>query len=312
MKIIFLGATKFSEELLNVLIKNRFEIVAIFTIPQEFTVRKNEKLKNSNFVDLKSIAEKQNIPLYYVDENKKLTTYEDIMKKLNPDIILVLGWYYIVPKNIRDISKYGACGIHASLLPRYAGWAPLVWAMINGEKETGVTFFKFDDSVDGGDIIAQESFIIEYEDTIKDVYEKATKKAIDILVNFLPKLDAVNFKKQDKTILEIYDKRTPQDGKICWNDTAINLYNFVRAQTIPYPCAFSSINGIIIKIISCRISNIDSTKYDTGEVALYSNEVLVATSDYFLEILLIDNGIALQYFRDYVNTNRLIGKKFNE
>ena len=111
-------------------------------------VRGNEKVKNSNYGDLKSISEKQNIPLYYVDENKKLGEYEDIIKVIKPDIILVLGWYYIVPKRIREIPKYGACGIHASLLPKYAGWAPLVWAMINGEKETGVTFFQFDDSVD--------------------------------------------------------------------------------------------------------------------------------------------------------------------
>lgn len=238
MKIVFLGCTKFSEELLQALVIHNFGISAIFTIPQEFTVRGNEKVKNSNYGNLKSISEKENIPLYYVDENKKLGEYEDIIKEVNPDIILVLGWYYIVPKKIREIPKYGACGIHASLLPKYAGWAPLVWAMINGEKKTGVTFFQFDDSVDGGNIIAQEQFEIEYEDTIKEVYEKATKKSAEILVNTLPILSDIQFIEQDKSKLEIWDKRTPEDGELDLSKSSEELYNFIRAQSSPYPGAF--------------------------------------------------------------------------
>lgn len=177
--------------------------------------------------------------------------------------------------------------------------------MINGEKETGVTFFKLDDSIDGGDIIAQDSFIIEYEDTIKDVYDKATIKSINILLNTLPKISEIEFKKQDKSKLEIYDKRIPQDGKINWNNKAIDLYNFIRAQSVPYPCAFSSINGVVIKIISCRISRIDSNKYRVGEIVL-GDDVLVASRDYFLEILLIDDGKMIQEFKDYIKINKLL------
>ncbi len=256
MKIVFLGCTKFSEELLQALVIHNFDISAIFTIPQEFTVRGNEKVKNSNYGDLKSISEKQSIPLYYVDENKKLGEYEDIIREINPDIILVLGWYYIVPKKIREIPRYGACGIHASLLPKYAGWAPLVWAIINGEKETGVTFFQFDDSVDGGDIIAQEKFEIEYEDTIKEVYEKATKKSAEILVKTLPILSDAKFIKQDKSKLEIWDKRTPDDGEVDFSKSSEELYNFIRAQSNPYPGAFiKTADGKKIIIEKARIED---------------------------------------------------------
>ena len=256
MKIVFLGCTKFSEELLQALVANGFDIAAIFTIPQEFMVRGNEKVKNSNYSNLKPIAEKQNIPLYYVDENKKLGEYEFIIKEINPDIILVLGWYYIVPKSIRAIPKYGACGIHASLLPKYAGWAPLVWAMINGEKETGVTFFQFDGSVDGGDIIAQERFKIEYNDTIKEVYEKATNKSIEILVKTLPILSDMQFIKQDKSKLEIWDKRTPEDGEIDLSKPSNELYDFIRAQSSPYPGAFiRTSDGKKIVIEKARIED---------------------------------------------------------
>lgn len=238
MKIVFLGCTKFSEKLLNSLISNGFDISAIFTIPQDFTVRGSEKVRNTNYADIQLIAEKENIPLYYVDENNKLGSYKDIIQEISPDIILVLGWYYIVPKEIRNIPKYGACGIHASLLPKYAGWAPLVWAMINGEEETGVTFFQFDDSVDGGDIIAQERFSINYEDTIKEVYEKATKKSAEILVKTLPILSNIQFIKQDKSKLEIWDKRTPDDGELDLSKSSEEIYNFIRAQSSPYPGAF--------------------------------------------------------------------------
>ena len=254
MKIVFLGSTKFSEHLLCTLIKNNFKVSAIFTIPKEFTIRGSEKVENKNYVDFRTISEERNIPLYYVDENKNLGTYEDIIKKINPDIVLVLGWYYIVPKKIREIPKYGACGIHASLLPKYAGWAPLVWAMINGEKKTGVTFFQFDDSVDGGDIIAQESFKIEYEDTIKEVYEKATNKSIDILMTSLPKLEKIEFKKQDKSKLEIWDKRSPSDGKIDLSKSSYEIYNFIRAQSSPYPGAFiKTVDGKKLIIEKARI-----------------------------------------------------------
>lgn len=254
MKIVFLGSTKFSEELLVFLINKGFEISAVFTIPKEFTVRGTEKVKNSNFVCLKQISKENNIPLYYVDEKNKLSSYENIIKDIEPDIILVLGWYYIVPKAIRDIPKYGACGIHASLLPKYAGWAPLVWAVINGETETGVTFFRFDDSVDGGDIISQESFAIEYEDTIKEVYEKATKKSAEVLLNSLPILDSIEFKKQDKSQLEIWEKRTPEDGEIDMSKSSLDIYNFIRAQSSPYPGAFiRTIDGKKLIIEKARI-----------------------------------------------------------
>jgi len=238
MKIIFLGCTKFSEELLKSLVDNKFDISAIFTIPQEFKVRKDEKVVNTNYVDMSTISKKNEIPLYFVDENKKLSFYENIIREINPDIILVLGWYYIIPKVIREIPKYGACGIHASLLPKYAGWSPLVWSIINGEKETGVTFFRFDESIDGGDIIAQEKFIIEFEDSIKEVYEKATKKSIEILIKSLLKIDKIVLKKQDKTKLEIYDKRNPEDGSIDFSKSSLEIYNFIRAQSSPYPGAF--------------------------------------------------------------------------
>lgn len=144
----------------------------------------------------------------------------------------------MLPKSTRELTRYGAWGIHASLLPKYAGGAPLNWAIINGEKETGVTLFRMDDGVDDGDIISQKSFLIEFEDTINEIYQKATIASKEILNEVLLNIDNIKFKPQDKRKIEIYPQRKPDDGEIDLSKTSIEIYNFIRAQSSPYPGAF--------------------------------------------------------------------------
>ena len=141
--------------------------------------------------------------------------------------------------------KYVFTGIHALLLPDYSGGAPLVWAIINGEKKTGVTFFYFDEGVDSGDIIAQEEIDIYENDTIKTLYEKAELTGKNILIKYLPLL-AVNQApriKQDESKRRIFPQRKPSDGEIDWNWESKRIKNFIRAQTKPYPGAFTLINN---------------------------------------------------------------------
>jgi methionyl-tRNA formyltransferase len=241
MKIIFLGATQFSKELLLHLLNNKITPKRIFTIPQEFNISYSDtKVTNYNFANLSNIAAQHNIPCYQVESTtgKRITDYYDELAALQPDVILVMGWYYMVPKKIRDIAKFGSWGIHASLLPKYAGGAPLVWAIINGEKETGVSLFKLDDGVDDGDIIAQQVIPIAIEDSIKEVYEKATTASKEILVTALQNIEKVIFIPQDKTKIEVWPQRKPEDGKIDLSWPAEQIYNFIRAQASPYPGAF--------------------------------------------------------------------------
>ena len=185
MNIVFFGCTSFSEKILKELIKiKHINIEAIFSIPSDFSISYNkEKVKNTNFKDLSIYSDQLEIPIYWVEskKGKKITNYSSTIKKINPDIILVMGWYYMVPKEIREIAKYGAWGIHASILPNYAGGAPLVWAIIEGQNSTGVTLFRLSNGVDDGDIISQEEFIIEENDTIREVYEKATVSSVNLL-----------------------------------------------------------------------------------------------------------------------------------
>ncbi len=258
LRFAFLGATNYSKELLLFLIENGLEPTMIFSIPEEFDISYSEKkVKNINYADLKSIAKEYKIDYYEVNSSdKKLNDYNEIIKNKNLDLLLVLGWYYMIPKKTRELTTYGAWGIHASLLPKYAGGAPLNWAIINGEKETGVTLFRMEDGVDDGDIIAQKSYSIEYEDTIKEVYVKATDASKKILNKVLHNINNVVFKAQNKKNIEVYPQRKPEDGEIDFSKTSIELYNFIRAQSSPYPGAFiRTIDGKKIIIEKVRIEN---------------------------------------------------------
>lgn len=258
MKIVFFGATTFSKEVFVELIENKFSISSVFTIPQEFNISySKEKVKNYNYSDIEFLCKEKNIPCYYIDSaetGKKTTDYFDLISDIKPDIILVMGWYYMVPKKIRDIAKYGAWGIHASMLPDYAGGAPLVWAIINGETETGVTLFKLEDGVDDGDIIVQQKISIEENDTIKEVYEKVTIVSKKILVDAIKNINSIKFLPQDKSRIKIYPQRKPDDGELDLTKPAKQLYDFVRAQSSPYPGAFiRTVDGKKLIIEKARI-----------------------------------------------------------
>lgn len=257
MKVVFFGATKFSYELAEHLLINGVNIIHFFTIPQEFPISYSKKnVVNTNFANIKSLGDKYNIPCIEVEsvKGKSINDQIGILEQLKPDIILVMGWYYMVPQKIRNTAKYGAWGIHASMLPKYAGGAPLVWAIINGEKSTGVSLFKLDDGVDDGDIIIQQEIPIEYEDTIKEVYDKVTIVSKDILLQAINSIDAIVPVSQDKSLIEVYPQRNPDDGEIDFSKTSKEIYDFIRAQSTPYPGAFfRTIDGKKIVIEKARI-----------------------------------------------------------
>ncbi len=213
----------------------------LFTIPEEFNISYSKtKVRNYTYSNLHEIAEERKIQFYEIEAGtgKKMTDFYDELAKLKPDVILVMGWFYMVPGKIRAMAKHGAWGIHASLLPKYAGGAPLVWAMINGEKETGVSLFRLDDGVDDGDIIEQRSISIAFEDTIREVYQKATVASKEILMHALTNIEQVKYNPQDKSKIEVWPQRKPEDGEINLDWPVEKIYNFIRAQSSPYPGAF--------------------------------------------------------------------------
>lgn len=260
MNYAFLGATKFSQGILEALLDANLVPSVIFTIPEEFSISYSDTLvKNSNYADLSIIATKYNIPLYEIEHGcgKKITEYKEILCNLDLDVSLVMGWYYMVPKSIRELSTHGCWAIHASLLPDYSGGAPLVWAMINGERETGVTLFRLDDGVDSGDIIAQEKFEISSSDNIASMLQLSIDKSRDIVVSAMKNIGHVKYKPQNCLDKRVYPQRSPKDGEIDLTQPSDSLYNFIRAQSSPYPGAFiRTVDGMKLVIEKARIEEL--------------------------------------------------------
>ncbi len=257
-KVVVVGTTKFSFVMLDYLISIGIEVQMVFTMPREFDISySEEKVKNYNFGDVQGLAESHKIACRTVHSEKgqRITDFHNEIEALKPDVILVLGWFYMVPEKTRNLAKYGAWGIHASMLPDYAGGAPLVWAIIEGQKETGATLFKLDNGVDDGDIIAQLPVAIDEEDTIKEVYDKVMECSKVMLNESLADVSQVEFKAQDKSKIKVYPQRTPSDGEIDWTWGAKRIKDFIRAQTKPYPGAFTYISGKKVTIWKADIED---------------------------------------------------------
>ncbi|MCI7765134.1 formyltransferase family protein [Helicobacter sp.] len=234
---IFLSSTNFGKEILQTLLNEQYIPKAIFSIPKYFSISySKEKICNCDFFDFSDFAEQYQIPFYWVESPEQtLMKYKKDIMSYNADFILVAGWYYKIPLEIYTLTRMGAFGFHNSLLPKYAGGAPLVWAMINGEKMAGVTLFRMNEVMDQGDIISQRSFLIDEKDTIAEVLEKAKRLAITMSLELFEK--PIVFTPQEEK-LQYYPQRSPKDGKIDLSWDSVTMYNFIRAQSSPYPGAY--------------------------------------------------------------------------
>lgn len=235
---VFLSATNFGNAVLEALVQKGHIPKAIFSIPQEFCISYSKtKVKNSNFYDFTQKAKELEIPIFWVESPKKtLESYAKELQEFKVDFMLVAGWYYKIPKKIYSLSKMGSFGFHNSILPNYAGGAPLVWAIINGESKSGVTLFQMEEEMDTGDIIFQEEFEISYNDSIAEVLKKAEKCAINMSLKLFSQKE-IRFIPQNAKP-KYYPQRNENDGELDLSLDSTRLYNFIRAQSSPYPGAF--------------------------------------------------------------------------
>ena len=260
MKIIFFGASKLGYSCCEALIKAGYSVVAIFTIPEEFKISYSPDKPVRNFLhaNFYQLGEKYNIPVFEVNQNIK--SYTDLIKNIQPDFILAIGWYYMIPNTIISYANKGAAGIQASLLPKGRGNSPLVWSLINGDKNTGITFFYFSDGIDNGDIIAQKEIPIDESETIRTLLDKVELASVDILLENISKIenDLVEKIPQNHDEATYYPKRSPEDGLIIWNQSPEQIMRFIRAQTKPYPGAYTIIENKKVTIWDANINYIEN------------------------------------------------------
>jgi len=229
-------------------------------------------------------------PLYILTKPSELV---NVVEKVKPNLGIVCGWYWIIKPNIINKFRRGMLGLHASLLPKYRGLSPLVWQIINGEKESGMTLFYFDEDVDSGDIVGQIRFKIKENDSIADTLNKANRISIELIDTFLPLImnDTHQRQKQDHRKASYCSQRKPEDGHINWHLSNREIHNFIRAQTYPYPGAFTYFGDK--KIIILKSTILESPYYGIPGLVtqVKSNKVVITCGQgsLYIEKVVLEN-----------------------
>lgn len=254
--------------------------------------------------DYSDICQEYGIPHYMVDTIKGEKAYK-IVEKHKPDLMVVFGWSEILPQRLLEIPTVGTVGTHAALLPHNRGSAPINWALIHGEEETGNTMMWLDPEVDSGDIVDQVAFPITPFDTCKTLYEKVAQSNATMLANLLKKLEEGEkpvLPIKNETDEPILPRRRPKDGLMNWEQSTKAVYDFIRALTKPYPGAFTYLEGkqwLVWEAACLPISNegvtpgtIVGTSYGFGENAV---GLTVATADGYILITEIQDEAGNTY-----------------
>lgn len=238
-RIVFIGVHGEAAPPLRHLLASGEGIVGLVTLAPE------SRSGVSGAVDLGPLAAARGVPVRLVKSVNDPATVAWI-RDLRPDLLLVIGWTQLVRDELLSVPALAALGFHASLLPKYRGRAPINWALINGETETGNSLIVLAPGADEGDIVAQRRIPIAPDDDCGTLYEKVAATEIEMLADLLPRLRAgepLPRTPQDSSRATVMPKRRPEDGLIDWNRPSARLHDWVRALTQPYPGAFTWCSG---------------------------------------------------------------------
>lgn len=308
-KVVFMGTPEFCVPILEMLIK-KYNVVGVVTQPDKEVGRKRVLTPSP----IKQVAIDNNIEV--VTPIKVRTEFECVLK-FKPDIIITCAYGQIIPKEILDYPKYGCINVHASLLPKYRGGAPIQRAIMNGESKTGITIMYMDEGMDTGDIISVKEVVIGDNDNLTSLNQKMKSAGVELLDYTLPKILSNNITriKQDSTQATFAPIIKRQDEKIDFNLSALEIHNHIRALA-DEPGAYAILDNKIVKFYSSRINNNIYPKAVPGEIVnLYKDGIGISTVDAEIVITSIKfEGKNRMSVRDYLNgkdKNIMLGKIFN-
>jgi methionyl-tRNA formyltransferase len=249
MKIIFLGTPEFAIPSLKAIYESRHQLLAVVTAPD----KERGRGQKVTYTPVKQFALENNIAFYQPEKLKGNQVLIEQLSILQPDLFVVVA-FRILPKEIFEIPKYGSFNLHASLLPKYRGAAPIQWAIINGEKETGLTTFKLAEKVDTGYIYIQEKVPIYPEDNFGSLHDRLSELGAKLVLNTIELIEGGNYKllQQDDSLASSAPKITKEICKINWTKSAEEIHNLVRALS-PLPAAFFTFRDKIIKIYKSEV-----------------------------------------------------------
>jgi len=246
MRIVFMGTPDFSASHLQALLEEGFNVVGVFSQPDKVSGRGSAVRPTP----VKKMAMKYDIPIFQPKSVNLKKGFEQLAE-LKPHVIIVVAFGKILKKKVIDLPTIGIYNVHASLLPKYRGAAPIQRAIENGESETGITIMKIAERLDAGDMALQKRVTVEKSDNLEQVYDKLEKAGQRLLIKFLEKLVAsdVQFKEQDHEQATYASKIEKEDLIIDWSLDAETVHNKIRAFD-PIPCARTFLNKKTVKIKS--------------------------------------------------------------
>ncbi|WP_293444836.1 methionyl-tRNA formyltransferase [Persephonella sp.] len=262
MRVVFWGTPEFAVESLKALLNSKHQVVAVITQPDKPKGR-GKKLTPP---PVKVVAQEHGIPVLQpekVKSNKEL--YEEL-KRLEPDIFVVVAYGKILPKEIIELPKYKTVNVHASLLPEYRGAAPIHRAIMDGKKKTGVCIMEITEQLDAGDIYSCVEIPILEEDDITTVHNKLAKAGADLLIDVLNKIEKGEITKapQEDSKATYAKPIKKEEGRIDWNRSAREIFNQIRALKV-WPKAFTNFRDKQIKILEAEVLDENATG-NPGEV----------------------------------------------
>ncbi|WP_333655154.1 methionyl-tRNA formyltransferase [Dissulfurispira sp.] len=281
MALIFFGTPQFAVPSLKALIDEKEDIALVVTQPDR--VKGRGHMLSSPPV--KELALSYGLKVVQPDKIRNEDFYKEL-RSIAPEFIIVAAYGKILPEEILNMPKFGCINVHASLLPKYRGAAPIQWALINGEKVTGVTTMLMDKGLDTGDMLLRSELEIKADDNSETLFEKLSELGAKTLIDTIKGMREGKIKPVPQTGEASYaPPLKKEDGKIDWNRSAEELFNFVRGM-YPWPSAFCYFNDERIKIVRSQKSEFGIQKEAVpGRVVKASDgEMIVETGDGFLVI----------------------------
>lgn len=273
MKLVFMGTPDFAVDTLTALVEAGHQVAAAVTQPDKAKGRG----KGMSMPPVKEKAMSFGIPIYQPERIRTDEAFFDILKEINPDAIVVAAFGQILPKRILELPKYGCVNVHASLLPKYRGSAPIQWAVIDGEPETGVTTMMMDEGLDTGDMLEKAIVTLDKEETGGSLFDKLSREGGRLILSTLNKLEkgeAVRTKQPEQGAS--YAKMLYKTmGDIDWNQDACVIERLIRGLN-PWPSAYTVCDGKTMKIWSAAVK-----EQPAGEPEREPGTVVQIGKDYF-------------------------------
>ena len=311
LNILFMGTPDFAKESLEAIVNRGYNVIGVVTNPDKPKGRGMKMIPSP----VKEFALEKDIPVYQPLKVRNNIEFIEEMKALNPDVICVVAYGKILPKEILDIPRLGCINVHGSLLPKYRGAAPIQWAVINGDKVTGITTMYMDIGMDTGDMILKQEVEIGPDETTGDVWNKLSKIGGQLLVKTLEQIKngiAPRIPQNDDyTMAPMLDKEM---SKIDWdNKSAIEIKNLVRGLD-PIMGTYSYLDGKKIKIWKVDVIPNDNSNVENGTVikADCKDGLYIKAKDGIIKVLEIQGENAKRMsVQDFLRGNNIeVGAKF--